>query len=125
MNYITLYQFYRFDRTVHLKKVWKNEIKRFELVLPSIYLIETMFKLLNEYKKTNDFSILDRYQKILLTVLNFPISIFNCELHPKAIMIASLIRHSGHHDYLDCWIAAIAVALDGGILVLISRLLSQ
>jgi len=101
------------DFESHIKKVWKNKIKGFEVVLPSICLIETMFKLLNEYKKTNDYSILERYQKILPTVLNFPINILNCELNPKASMIASIIRHSGHPDYLDCWIAATAVALGG------------
>ena len=96
-----------------LKQVWKNEIKGYEVYLPSICLIETVYKLLNVYKKKNDFSILDRYQKILPTLLNLPINIFNCELNPKVSMIASIIRHSGHLDFMDCWIAATAVALDG------------
>lgn len=96
-----------------LKRVWKNEIEGFLVYLPSICLIETMFKLLNVYKKTNDFNVLDRYQKILPTLLNFPINIFNCELNPKASMIASIIRHSGHPDFMDCWIAATAAALNG------------
>ena len=96
-----------------LKRVWKNEIEGHLVYLPSICLIETMFKLLNVYKKTNDSSILDRYQKILPTLLNSPINIFNCELNPKASMIASIIRHSGHPDFMDCWIAATAAALNG------------
>lgn len=96
-----------------LKQIWKNKIKGYDVYLPSICLIETFFKLINVYKKTNDFSILDRYQMILPTLLNFPINIFNCELNPKASMIASIIRHSGHPDFMDCWIAATAVALDG------------
>lgn len=96
-----------------LKQVWKNEIKGYVVYLPSICLIETIFKLLNVYKKTNDFSVLDRYQKILPTLLNLPINIFNCELNPKASMIASIIRHFGHPDFMDCWIAATAVALNG------------
>ena len=96
-----------------LKQVWKNEIKGYVVYLPSICLIEIIFKLLNVYKKTNDFSVLDRYQKILPTLLNLPINIFNCELNPKASMIASIIRHSGHPDFMDCWIAATAVALNG------------
>lgn len=96
-----------------LKQVWKNEIKGYAVYLPSICLIETIFKLINVYKKTNDFSILDRYQKILPTLLNLPINIFNCELNPKASMVASIIRHSGHPDFMDCWIAATAVALNG------------
>ena len=96
-----------------LKQVWKNEIKGYEVYLPSICLIETVYKLLNVYKKKNDFSILDRYQKILPTLLNLPINIFNCKLNPKVSMIASIIRHSGHLDFMDCWIAATAVALNG------------
>ena len=101
------------DFETYLKQVWKNEIKGYVVYLPSICLIETIFKLLNVYKKTNDFSVLDRYQKILPTLLNLPINIFNCELNPKVSMIASIIRHSGHPDFMDCWIAATAVALNG------------
>ncbi|MFW9988380.1 MAG: PIN domain-containing protein [Candidatus Odinarchaeota archaeon] len=96
-----------------LKKVWRNEIKGYNIYVPSVCLIETIFKLLNIYKKTNDFSVLDRYQKILPTLLSLPITIFNCELNPKASMIASIIRHYGHPDFMDCWIAASAVALNG------------
>ncbi|MEE9378016.1 MAG: PIN domain-containing protein [Candidatus Lokiarchaeia archaeon] len=101
------------DFETYLKQVWKNEIKGYVVYLPSLCLIETIFKLLNVYKKTNDFSVLDRYQKILPTLLNLPINIFNCELNPKASMIASIIRHFGHTDFMDCWIAATAVALNG------------
>ena len=101
---------------INLKKIWKNEIKGYNVYLPSICLIEVMYKLLNEYKKTNDYTILDRYQKILPTLINFPINIFNCELNPKASMIASIIRHSGHPDFMDCWIASTAVVLNGVLL---------
>jgi len=100
----------------NLKRIWKNEIEGYHVYLPSICLIETMFKLLNVYKKTNDFNVLDRYQKILPTLIGFPINIFNCELNPKASMIASIIRHSGHIDFMDCWIAATAAALNGILL---------
>ncbi len=99
-----------------IKLLWKNGIKKYDIFLPSICLIETVFKLLNEYKKQNDFSILDRYQLILPTVLNSPVNIFNPELNPKASLIASIIRHSGHLDFLDCWISGAAVALDGILL---------
>ena len=108
---IKINMYNNFERDI--KQVWKNKIKGYDVYLPSICLIEAIFKLLNEYKKTNDFSILDRYQKILPTVLNLPITIFNCELNPKASKIASIIRHSGHSDFMDCWIAATAVVLDG------------
>ncbi|MBY8992504.1 MAG: PIN domain-containing protein [Candidatus Lokiarchaeota archaeon] len=96
-----------------IKRVWKNEIDGYVVYLPSTCLIETVFKLLNVYKKTNDFNVLDRYQMILPTLLNLPINIFNCELNPKASMIASVIRHYGHPDFMDCWIAATAAVLNG------------
>ena len=56
---------------------------------------------------------IDGYQMILPTLLNLPIKIFNCELNPKASMIASVIRHYGHPDFMDCWIAATAAVLNG------------
>lgn len=99
-----------------IKRVWKNEIDGYVVYLPSTCLIETVFKLLNVYKKTNDFNVLDRYQMILPTLLNLPIKIFNCELNPKASMIASVIRHYGHPDFMDCWIAATAAVLNGILL---------
>ncbi len=99
-----------------IKILWKNGLKGYEIYLPSTCLIETIFKLLNEYKKKEDFSILERYQLILPTVLNSPIKIFNPELNPKASLIASIIRHSGHLGFMDCWIAGTAAPLNGILL---------
>ena len=99
-----------------IKLLWKNGINEYKVFLPSVCLIETVFKLLNEYRKKNDFNILDRYQLILPTILNSPIDMFNPELNSKASLIASLIRHSGHMDFMDCWIAGAAVALEGILL---------
>ena len=99
-----------------IKLLWKNGIKEYNIFLPSTCLVETVFKLINEYRKQNNFSILDRYQLILPTVLNSPINIFSPELNPKASLIASIIRHSGHYDFMDCWITGAAVALDGILL---------
>lgn len=99
-----------------IKLLWKNGIRGYDLYLPSTCLIETMFKLLREYRMKKDFNILDRYQLILPTVLNSPIKIFNSELHLKASLIASIIRHSGHLDFMDCWIAGTAAALQGILL---------
>ncbi|MCK4780806.1 MAG: PIN domain-containing protein [Candidatus Lokiarchaeota archaeon] len=99
-----------------IKILWKNGINEYKVFLPSVCLIETVFKLLNEYRKKNDFNILDRYQLILPTILNSPIDMFNPELNTKASLIASLIRHSGHLDFMDCWIAGAAVALEGILL---------
>ncbi|NVM31235.1 MAG: PIN domain-containing protein [Candidatus Helarchaeota archaeon] len=99
-----------------IKLLWQNGIRGYNVYLPSTCLIETVFKLLNEYKKKKDFSILERYQLILPTILNSPIKIFNSELNPKASLIASIIRHSGHMDFMDCWIAGTAAALQGVLL---------
>ena len=99
-----------------IKLLWKNGINEYNIYLPSVCLIETVFKLLNEYRKKKDFHILERYQRILPTVLNSPVNLFNPELNPKASLIASIIRHSGHLDFMDCWISGSAVALDGILL---------
>jgi len=99
-----------------IKLLWENGIKGYEVFLPTTCLIETYFKLLSEYRTKKDFSILERYQLILPTVLNSPIKIFNSELNPKASLFAAIIRHSGHLDFLDCWIAGAAVALQGILL---------
>jgi predicted nucleic acid-binding protein len=99
-----------------IKLLWKNGIKGYNVFLPTTCLIETNFKLLNEYRTKKDFSILERYQMILPTVLNSPIKIFNSELNLKASLFAAIIRHSGHLDFMDCWIAGAAVALQGILL---------
>lgn len=99
-----------------IQKIWHNRLNGFQIFLPSVCLIESMDKLLSLYRKNQDHAILDRYQMILPTVLNLPIEIFNCELNPKASMLASIIRHSGHTDFMDCWIAGTAVALDAILL---------
>ena len=96
-----------------LKQLWKNGIKDYDVYLPSTCLIESVYKLLNEYRKKKDKSILERYQMILPTILNSPIKIFHSELNTKASLIASIIRHSGHSDFMDCWIAGAAIALNG------------
>jgi len=104
------------DFQEELRQLWKNGLKRYEIFLPSTCLIESMFKLLNEYRKKEDMSILERYQLILPTVLNSPIKIFNPEFDIKASGIASIIRSSGHLDYMDCWIAGSAVSINSILL---------
>jgi len=99
-----------------IKELWTNGINGYKVYVPSTCLIETNFKLLSEYRKREDFGILDRYQLILPTVLNSPFKIFNPELNPKASLIAAKIRHSGHTDFMDCWIAASAMVLNGVLL---------
>ena len=99
-----------------IKSLWKNGLRGYNVYLPSTCLIETMFKLVSEYRTKKDFSILERYHLILPTVLNSPIKIFNSELNPKASLIASIIRDAGHLDFMDCWIAGTAAILRGILL---------
>ncbi len=99
-----------------IKLLWKIGIKGYDVFLPTTCLIETTFKLFSVYRIKKDFSILERYHLILPTVLNSPINIFNSELNPKASLFAAIIRHSSHLDFLDCWIAGTAVALQGILL---------
>jgi len=99
-----------------LDQIWSKGLKNYKIYLPSICLIEVMYKLLSEYRKKPDLKIINRYQLILPTVLNSPIKIFNTELSQKGSLIAIKIRHAGHNDVLDCWIAASAAALNAILL---------
>lgn len=104
------------DFQEEFRQLWKNGLKIYDVYLSSTSLIEIMFKLLNEYRKKEDMSILERYQLILPTVLNSPIKIFNPEIDIKASSIASIIRSSGHLDYMDCWMAGSAVSINSILL---------
>ena len=75
-----------------------------------------MFKLLHEYRKKEDYNILNRYYLALPSLLNLPIYIINCELDPKNCEVAMKIRHFGHSDLMDCWIAGTAAVLQGVLL---------
>lgn len=100
-----------------IKLIWKNGIKDFEVYLPTICLIEVLYKLINEYKKTNDFKILKRYPVATPTVMTSQIvSLFDPHLNSIASQIAIIIRHNGHLDIMDCLIAASAAALNGILL---------
>ncbi len=99
-----------------IKQLWENGYDGFKFYLPSVCLIETLYKLLGEYRREQDYDVLDRYQMMLPTVLNSPVTIFNPELDSIASKIATIIRHAGHTDIMDCWIAASAVKLNGILL---------
>lgn len=96
------------------KEIWSNGLKGYSLYLPSICLIETMFKLTGEYRKSNDINILNRYAIAIPSIISSKsIRIFNPLLNSKANRIAINIRHAGHTDLMDCLIAASATALKG------------
>lgn len=96
------------------KEIWSNGLKGYILYLPSICLMETMFKLTREYRKSNDINILNRYAIAIPSILSTKsVQIFNPLLNPEANKIAINIRHAGHTDLMDCLIAASATALKG------------
>ena len=100
-----------------LKLIWKEGIDDFEVYLPSICLIESLYKLIHEYKKNNDYKILKRYPLTIPTITTSQnVKIFNSYIDSTASQIAIKIRHAGHSDMMDCWIAASAAALNGILL---------
>ena len=96
------------------KVLWSNGLKGYRIYLPSICLMEVMFKLTGENRKSNDVNILNRYAIALPSILSSKsVQIFNPLLNPEASRIAINIRHAGHTDLMDCLIAASAAALKG------------
>ncbi|MHA2365784.1 MAG: PIN domain-containing protein [Candidatus Hodarchaeales archaeon] len=96
-----------------LSLLWRKKSSDFNVYLPSVSLIEVMYKLNREFRKQNDINILKRYPQILPTVTTSHISIDHPLLNPLASEIANKIRHAGHRDLMDCWIAASAIHLNG------------
>ena len=97
-----------------IKLIWKGGIREFEVYLPTICLIEVLFKLISEYRKTNDSTILNRYPLAIPTIITSQnVKLFDPHLNSTASQIAIIIRHNGHVDMMDCLIAASASALNG------------
>jgi predicted nucleic acid-binding protein len=100
-----------------IKGIYKGEINDFETYLPSICFIEAFFKLIKEYKRTKRIEILNRYPLGISTILTSRyINIFNPYLDITTSEIAIKIRHAGHPDMFDCWVAASAASLNGILL---------
>ena len=96
------------------KELWTKGLKGYKIYLPSICLLEVLFKLTAEYRKSNDLMILNRYTATLPSILSFkPLNIFNPLQNPEASRIAITLRHAGHNDLMDCLIAATAMVLKG------------
>ncbi|KKK68058.1 hypothetical protein LCGC14_2947870 [marine sediment metagenome] len=96
------------------KELWSNGLKGYNIYLPSICLMEVMFKLTRENRKSNDVNILNRYAIALPSILSSKsVKIFNPLLNPEASRIAINIRRAGHTDLMDCLIAASAAVLKG------------
>lgn len=89
----------------------------YTLLLPSVCLIETNWKLLHEYRKQRKESILHRYELTLPTFKTRPhLEIVHPFLIPKACQLATRLYSKGLVDYMDCWIAGTAFAFDGTLL---------
>ena len=99
------------------KKIWTEGLNTFNVILPSVCLIEAMYKILNDYKTKNDPQILNRYVTAIPTISTSQnVRLFDPTVSQIASQVAINIRVSGHIDIMDCWIAASAVALDGILL---------
>lgn len=99
------------------EKLLKNGIEGYKLYLPSICLLEVMFKLNGEYRKSKDVNILNRYSVALPSILTSKsIEILYPLLDPEVNRISIHIRHAGHIDLMDCLIAASATSLKGILL---------
>lgn len=100
-----------------IKLIWKKGLKEFDVYLPSICLIEVLYKLVSDYKKTNDIEILKRYPIATPTIMTSQnVNLFDPHLNSTASQIAVIIRHHGHFDIMDCLIAASAATLNGILL---------
>jgi len=96
------------------RELWTNGLKGYKIYLPSICLLEVLFKLTGEYRKSDNITVLNRYTVTLPSILSFkPINIFNPLQNPEASRIAITIRHAGHKDLIDCLIAATAMVMKG------------
>ena len=99
------------------KKIWTKGLNKFKIILPSVCLIEVMYKLLSDFKRTNDSKILNRYSTAIPSISTSQnVKIYDPTLNHMASQIAINIRLSGHSDIMDCWIAASAVILDAILL---------
>ncbi len=106
-----------FNFKKELRNLWKHGIPGYKIYLPSVCLIETMYKLNREYRNKKDVAILKRYTQILPTILaSKVVEIKHPHLIPEASKIAILLRHENFPDLMDCWIGATAVALKGVLL---------
>lgn len=92
-----------------LSDLWSKKIRNYSIILPSVCLIETWYKLHREYRKSQDPEILQRYPTILPTVTkNLYIKIYHPFLDTLTAETAMELRTAGHTDMMDCWIASTA-----------------
>jgi len=93
-----------------LVSLFKGEIKKLKLYIPSTNLLEAMYKLLKEFKIQRDKAIIDRYTIATRSLIeNTNLIILNPITHPEISQLALKIRSAGHEDIFDCFIAGCAI----------------
>jgi hypothetical protein len=100
-----------------IKSLWKSEIENCKFIIPSVSLIEVMYKFNSIYKHNPDPNFFEYIPQSLPTLLRLPhITIFHCESNVLVNEMAIKIRIAGHPDIMDAYIAGSAYSL-GGILL--------
>ena len=95
-----------------LEVLWNSGIPNYRLILPSVCIIEVMYKLNREYSKIKNIDTLNRYPTILPTVITSKVvSVFEPYRNINVSQITNKLRHAGHTDLMDCWILATAIGL--------------
>jgi predicted nucleic acid-binding protein len=91
--------------------LWEDGIPDHDIYLPAVCIIEACYKVIKEYKHSSDERILDRYTSALPPFLgSSPVTIVHPYLDVAASDIAMKLRHAGHEDMMDCWIAGCAAS---------------
>ncbi|TFG21260.1 MAG: type II toxin-antitoxin system VapC family toxin [Promethearchaeota archaeon] len=100
-----------------LKDLEKNLISllngnnsKISLYIPSVTMLEALYKLIREFKLQDDKNILNRYPMATRSIVENPVLVIvNPLLHPEISNIALNIRSEGHTDLFDCLIAGTAI----------------
>ena len=95
-------------------KLWDEGIGDYQIYLPTVCLLESLYRINMEIRKKMDESILKRYEITLPTIISSKkVKLFSSLTDIKVAEYALSIRQLGHQDLMDCLIAATAYALNG------------
>lgn len=92
-----------------IKELYLNNLKNYSIIIPSVCLIEVMYKLNREFRSTKNQEIFKRYSNVLPSITKHDsITIFNPYLDQLSSNYALMLRQKGHSDLMDCLIASTA-----------------
>lgn len=95
-------------------QLWNEGIIDYEIYLPSICLLEVVYRINAELRKEFSDEIADRYKMVIPTILNSSkITIFASLNDFKVAEFVFKLRKLGHPDLSDCLIASTAYSLNG------------